>query len=429
LLPGHSLILKKGTLNIKRYWRLRFPQERKGLTRAYRARIPEVLKDTVKAHLVSDVPLGVFLSGGIDSSTIVALMHQLGIDSIKTFSIGYEQKYASYNELEYSRLIARKFNTQHQEFIITPDIIDTLPKVVGYLDEPFADSSAILTYFISREARKYVKVALSGVGGDEVFAGYPRYIGAKISLYYQHLPQFLRRSLVKVSGFIPESTSSTNVGGRAKRFLRAELLDEFDRYLNWLVFFNDHRKEELFVKDIKASLRTSTHDLIHKQAFKQCESKDYLDRISCVDFNTYLPYDLLVMADSMSMANSLELRVPFCDHQLIEFMASLPYSCRIKGLRLKGLLKDSLKGLLPPEVLHKPKKGFMIPIGDWIKAELKDYIFDLLNKESIRKRGIFNSDCIGELLKRHFSGEEVLTHQIWALLVLEVWFRNLYTEK
>ena len=428
LMPGHSLSFKNGDLNIKRYWKLNFPKAKKASMSFYKESIIDVLKETVKSHLVSDVPLGVFLSGGIDSSTIVALMHQLGVDCIRTFSIGYEGKYASYNELEYSRLVAKRFNTQHQEFIIKPDIIKILPTVVRYLDEPFADSSALLTYFISKEARQYVKVALSGIGGDEVFGGYPRYTGAIVSSYYERLPFTLRKLLKYSSFWIKSSSKGRNISGRVKRYLEAGLLMPPERYLAWISFFDNQTKAKLYNPDIKQDIQ-GREGYIHLNYFKEINSQDYLNRIVYMDINTYLPDDLLTMADRMSMANSLELRVPFCDHKLMESCFAIPYQLKIKGLRLKDLLKKTLEGILPQEILNKPKQGFMVPLGGWLREDLKPYVLEMLSHENIKKRGYFNSDYIREILNKHFSGRENFTHQIWALLVLEVWFRNLLDEK
>jgi asparagine synthase (glutamine-hydrolysing) len=424
LMPGHSLSLKNGSLDIRRYWRLDFLTQHTRSDSSLRESMFDVLTETMKTHLVSDVPLGVFLSGGIDSSLIVALLAKSGIQGIKTFSIGYEDKYSSYDELKYARLVSGRFGTQHEEFVLRPDIKDALTKVINYLDEPLADSSAILNYLISKEASCFVKVALSGVGGDELFGGYPRYIGAKMALWYQRLPHFLRQAMLHLSKFIPESTKSRNAGGRIKRFLREGLTDEFHRYINWMMFFDKQMKDGLYSPDLRNSLKNHSPESMHKQFFAQCPCINYLDRISYLDINTYLPSDLLMMADKMSMANSLELRVPFCDHKLVEFMATIDFNLKIKGMRLKGLLKDYLKGVLPGKILHKPKQGFMLPMGDWIKNELKDYITDILSKDTLEKRGLFNYGFVNKLLEDHFRGRGVYTHHIYALFIFELWLRN-----
>ncbi|MFH1507993.1 MAG: asparagine synthase (glutamine-hydrolyzing) [Candidatus Omnitrophota bacterium] len=423
LLPGHSLKIKDNSINIKRYWRLNALQESRLSINAYKQETYNYLKDAVQSHLVSDVPLGVFLSGGIDSSAIVALMSKSGVSDIKTFSIGYEGKYASYNELEYASIIAKKFNTEHQEFIIKPDIINTLGSVVKSLDEPFADSSAILTYFISKEASRYVKVALSGIGGDEVFGGYPRYLGALMSSYYDKTPYFLRSWLKSISSRVKSSSKSRNVSGWIKRFLEAGLLTPQARYLSWISYFSNQMKQGLYSPDL-AEEAGLTKDYIHMDCFKESGINDYLDRVVYMDINTYLPDDLLIMADRMSMANSLELRVPFCDHKLVEKAFSVSYSQKLRGLRLKGLLRDMLNGILPSRILNKPKQGFMIPLADWLREDLKLYSLEILCEENIKKRGYFNSDYVQRILNSHFSGKATFTHQIWALLILELWLRE-----
>ena len=424
LTHGHYLTLKKGNLNVKHYWRLNFTQDKQRSVGFYKDKIISSLKEAIKSHLVSDVPLGVFLSGGIDSSAIVALMHQLGAGSIKTFSIGYEESFASYNELEYSRLIAKRFNTQHQEFIVKPDIREIIPAVVRYLDEPFADSSAILNYLISKEASQHVKVALSGIGGDEVFGGYPRYIGADISSYYDKLPYLLRHLLQYGSSYIKSTSLARDTSGRLKRFLQAGLLTPQERYLAWITYFDYQMKDEIYNPDIKQEIKQKK-ECLHLKYFQEIINQDYLSRVVYVDINTYLPDDLLIMADRMSMANSLELRVPFCDHRLMDSCFAIPYQLKLKGLRLKGLFKESLKNILPQEIINKPKQGFMIPLADWLREDLKTYVSQILSKENIKKRGYFNPDYVEKILKMHFTKEAVLTHQIWSLLVLELWLEGL----
>ncbi len=426
LLPGHSLIFKKGNLDIKRYWKLNFFGGGQRSREFYKEKILSSLKEAVKSHLVSDVPIGVFLSGGVDSGAIVALMRQLGTDSIRTFSIGYEKKYLSYNELEYSRLIAKRFDTRHQEFIIKPDIVKILPKMVSCLDEPFADSSALLTYLISKEASQYVKVAPSGIGGDEVFGGYPRYAGAVISSYYEKFPFTLRKLLKTLSFSIKSSSKGRDTPGRIKRFLKSGLLTPEERYLAWISYFDDQMKNKVYNEDIKQEIQKikNKQGYIHLDYFNEINSRDYLSRIVYTDINTYLPDDLLIMADRMSMANSLELRVPFCDHRLMEVCFDMPYQLKLKGLRLKSLFKEAFSGLLPQKILNKPKQGFMIPLADWLRVDLKDYVLEILFIENIKKSGYFNPDYIQTILKKHFSGRENFTHQIWALLVLEIWLKN-----
>lgn len=415
LLAGHNLIWEKGRIETERYWEVKSTPKRCLCEGDFVEQTRDLFKEAVRLRLISDVPLGVFLSGGIDSSAIVAMMRQIGCPQIKTFSIGYDKEYNSYNELDDSRLVADHFKTDHQEFIVRPEIIKLLPKIAWHLDEPFGDSSAILTYLISHEAKKFVTVALSGIGGDEIFGGYPRYIGAGLSLYYQRLPFLLRKALSHIH--------TKDSRGRIERFVRNGALSMEDRYINWISVFKDETLNSLYSGFVKEGLRNKVCD-IHKGYLNQGSSLDYLDRIFYLDVNTYLVDDLLFMGDRMSMANSLELRVPFCDHRLVEFAASIPNDLKIRRYCLKSLFKKSLKGILPERILNKKKQGFMVPIGEWFKKPLKDYIREVLSEENIRKRGYFDPAYIHRMLNDHFNGRRLYTHQIWSLLMLELWSRE-----
>ncbi|RKY43197.1 MAG: asparagine synthase (glutamine-hydrolyzing) [Candidatus Omnitrophota bacterium] len=422
LLPSSTLTVKDGNIIVKSYWELTPGKEKSYNLTLYKNTIIRTLEDTIKYHLVSDVPIGVFLSGGIDSSTIVAFMRKLGVKDIRTFSIGFGEKYASYNELKFSQLVAKRFNTIHKEFVINPDIVNILPRVIKSLDEPFADSSSLLTYFISEEAAQYVKVALSGIGGDEVFGGYPRYIGAVISSRYARLPLLVRKLFKSISSYIKFSPKGRDYPGRVKRFLKAGLLPSYQRYLSWITYLDREIKEKLYSSNLKEEIGEG--DYLHLKYLKEAGNRSYLDSVVYTDINTYLVDDLLVMGDRMSMANSLELRVPFCDYKLMEEAFTIPYHLKLKGLKIKGLFKEILKDILPREVLRKPKQGFMVPLAYWLREDLKDFTLDILSSESIKRRGYFNPSYVKEILSDHFSGRNIFTHQIWALLVLELWFRE-----
>ncbi|MCK5305940.1 MAG: asparagine synthase (glutamine-hydrolyzing) [Candidatus Omnitrophica bacterium] len=423
---GHTLSFKDGKLEIKQYWNLEFKDRQKVHTeRDYIQAVRELLKESVKKRLISDVPMGVFLSGGIDSSAIVAMMRQITPGVIKTFSIGYGAKDKTYNELDYSQIVADRFNTEHHKFIVEPKITEILPEVVWHMDEPFADSSAIPTFLIAREARQKITTALTGTGGDEVFGGYPRYIGARLSLAYEKLPYFLRKAIMVGSGpFIKESLKSKNVSGWIKRFLEGGMLKDEERYISWMRCFDRNEEMDLFSDKFKEKLVNFDTTAIHKSCFSKSAASDFLDKIFYVDLNTYLVDDLLNMGDRMSMANSIEVRAPFCDHKLVELLATIPYQTKFSNFKLKGLLKKSLRGILPDIIIDRNKQGFMVPMGRWIKEDLKDYTLDILNRKSVEKRGIFNYSFIRELLDNHFKGRKVSTHHIYALLVLELWFRE-----
>ncbi|MFC1631617.1 asparagine synthase (glutamine-hydrolyzing) [Candidatus Omnitrophota bacterium] len=425
--PAHSLWFKNGDLKIEQYWKLSFPENRAKSFREpeYLERTLELLQAAVKKRLISDVPLGAFLSGGIDSSAVVAMMRQASSGTIKTFSIGYAQKDdASYNELDYAKIVADRFATEHKTFIVEPKVIEILPKVIWHLDEPFADSSAILNFLISREARREVTVALSGTGGDEGFGGYPRYLGARLSEAYQQLPYFLRQGFKNTAGLIPESRASRNVGGWIKRFLRSGLLSAPDRYINWVSFFNPQMQKCLFSQAVQDQLQDFDARSLFRRNFAAAGVDSYLDQIFYLDLNTYLVDDLLFLGDRMSLASSLELRVPFCDYKLIEFSAQIPYSLKIRGLKIKSFLKKSLTGILPAEILTRRKQGFMVPLGDWLRRDLKSFTQEVLSTAAIKSRGYLDPEYVQSIIDAHFSGKRVYTHQIWALLCFELWARS-----
>ncbi|MBM3247930.1 MAG: asparagine synthase (glutamine-hydrolyzing) [Candidatus Omnitrophica bacterium] len=413
--PAHILTMQDGIIKIRRYWKLDFYHDKIEAEDDYVEKIKSMLEEVTKLHMVSDVPIGALLSGGLDSSAVVALMSEFTQHPIKTFSIGFEEKFSSYNELEFSRLVAKQFGTEHHEFIIKPNIIETLPKIIQYLEEPFADSSAILNYLICKEAKKFVTVGLTGIGGDEIFGGYPRYLGLMVDEHYQRFPRFLRAALSGFSGFIPQTTDSQNIGGRLSRFFKGSCANTNQRYLSWLTYFDAVMKSELLNQEV------TVRNYIHNDYLNELETSDFIDKASYMDINTYLPDDLLIMADRMSMANSFELRVPLCDHKLMELCAGIPFSVKLKGLKLKSLFKKTLNNVLPQEVINKRKQGFMVPLADWLKEDLRDFVKDSLSNEAIKKRGYFNPEYVSEVLDLHFKGKKVLTHQIWALLVFELW--------
>jgi len=426
--PAHTLTYKDGCIDIQRYWDLRLSVASNGKQVGfceYIEKAQEFLSQAVKKRLISDVPLGAFLSGGIDSSAIVAMMRKVSSGPIKTFSIGYAEKYSDFNELDYAERVARQFETEHKTFIVEPDIIELLPKVVWCLDEPFADSSAVLNYLISREAKREVTVALSGIGGDEAFGGYPRYIGARLSFGYRRLPQSLRRALAKAAVFLPESAGSRNWGSWARRFLQGGILGGEEQYIMWMCFFDRNSLFALLSPAIRNELIGFDLMRVHRDFFDRCRGGNYLNRICYVDVQTYLVDDLLFLGDRTSMASSLEVRVPFCDHKLMEFAAAIPCQFKFKRFQLKGLLKAAFKDSLPAAILHKPKQGFMVPLARWLREDLREYVYDTLGKSSFKDTPYFDFGSVQKMLDSHMRGKANFSHQIWALLVFRTWC-NLY---
>ncbi|MFZ5799804.1 MAG: asparagine synthase (glutamine-hydrolyzing) [Candidatus Omnitrophota bacterium] len=424
LLPGKILSFQKGKAETKTYWELTAEAANLSSDENYHIeKIRGLLNHSISSHMLSDVPLGALLSGGLDSSCVVGLMSKFSERPVETFSFGFEQRYSSYNELDYARQVAKLFNCRHHEFILRPDIEKTILRAVEFIDEPFADSSAILNLLVTQEARRFVTVALSGIGGDEVFGGYPRYSAAMSLSEFRRLPLFLRQGLQGLSKFIPESRQSGNPGGRLKRYLAAGTLAPEEAYVSWMMYFDRQKKSRLYSDDFKARLIHQA-GYVHFDYFAQTEKGDFADRANFVDLMTYLPDDLLIMADRMSMANSLELRVPLCDHKLVEYLALLPFALKMRGLKMKYLFKKLLCGLLPENILNKRKQGFSLPLADWLREDLKGILRETLSEDNLKRRGWFNPGEATALINGHLKGKQVNTHQLWALLILELWFKN-----
>lgn len=427
LRPGEALKIGRGRLEFWRYYR---PEEEvhchvEASQGDQRERFLHALRDSVQTHLVSDVPLGLFLSGGLDSASILACMREAIPGSIKTFSIGYEApEDQSYNELKAARLLATHFGTDHTEAVLRPDAVSLLPCVVAGMGEPFADSSAIPTYLVSEVARQSVTVALSGIGGDELFGGYPRYLGIRAAARYASLPLAMRSWIAARAQSLSDGSGSRNVSGRIKRFLfdGDRPLDE--QYLRWTTFQPAGWNGPLLAEGLHAAVADSSALRNIRSLFGQWPSREPADRAMGVDLQTYLPDDLLRMGDRMSMVHSLELRVPFCDHHLLAFACSLPAATRLQGWKLKGFMRSSLQGILPQSIISGPKRGFMLPLGRWLREDLCEMSRDLLSGEAIRRRGYVNPAYVQWLLTEHQNGRRNFTDQIYALMVLELWHRQ-----
>ena len=424
--PGHLLIFRNGNYSLRQYWDVKVGRSQESGARKskeeYCEEIRARLTETVERHLISDVPLGLFLSGGLDSGALASVMAGCSSGPVKTFSIGYGDAAPSYDELDAARLIARHVGSQHQEYRLTPDIMQVLPKLVYHLDEPFADSSMIPNYLVAKAARSEVTVALTGVGGDELFGGYPRYLGARLATGYERLPLAARRLAANLAAWLPESRRSRNLTGWAKRFFDGGLLSERERYLSWISFYHSKDFERLLTKNFMGQVSLPRLWTGHRRLY-DAPRGDTLDRLFYLDVKSYLADDLLMLGDKMSMAASLELRVPYCDHTLVEFAATIPGEMKMHGFRLKALFKDAVRDWLPKETLARKKQGFMVPLGQWLQKELKPLTRELLSETAIRKRGYFNPEAIADLLARHESGRQNLSDQIFALITLELWHR------
>ena len=429
--PAHTATLTGGRLTQRRYWQLPRVQTSAGeavTIEESAAAVRAELRAAVRRRLESDVPLGVFLSGGVDSSAVVASMREVTSGRIATFSIGFGRAAASYDELPYARLVAERFATDHHEEILEPDVCTLLPEIVRAFDEPFADSSAVPTYVVAQATARHVKVALSGIGGDEMFGGYPRYLGLRVSGLHARLPRWLRGVSRGLAVRLPDSASSRNWADWARRFTAEPDAAPGDRYIGWTRFFGDAALAALAKPALAAHLRPSVDEL-QQRAFASAAHGDPVDGAFRVDLTTYLPDDLLAMADRISMASSLEVRAPFCDHRIVEESLRLSPRAKMPRGRLKGLLKTAFAGVLPREVLTHRKQGFMIPLGQWLRGHLRPTLDDLLAPDCVRARGLFDPDAVDVLKHEHLSGARTNADRLWTLMVLELWMREYLDER
>lgn len=424
---AHYLVLKNGNIEVKRYWKLSYLPKHTIKEKDLKAEIIERLKEAVRIRLISDVPLGAFLSGGIDSSTVVALMSGIMKEPVKTFSIGFKEE--KYNELGYARMIAEKFRTDHTEFIVEPKAVEILDKLVWHYNEPFADSSAIPTYYVSKLAREHVTVILNGDGGDENFAGYGRYKANQVSGFmHSFVPLPLARLVYPLVRLIPHGKDPDNFFWRLKRFLQEYTNTPELRNAQWLCHFTTEMKEDIYTDDFLCRFaNTDSFELILNRC-GEAEADSFLDRVLYADVMMYLPDDLLVKVDVASMANSLEARSPFLDHEFMEFAAGIPAEMKLKGLTTKYILKEALRNILPDEVLFREKMGFGVPIDYWFRNELKGMVYDTLLSEKAVSRGYFKKESIKKILDEHVSEKWNWHNHIWNLLMLELWHRMFIDE-
>jgi asparagine synthase (glutamine-hydrolysing) len=419
--PGHTLVWQRGEVKIERYWSLDFTSKINISEAEAGERAIELLRDAVRVRLMSDVPLGAFLSGGIDSSAVVALMSEMSSTRVKTFSIGFDEK--DFSEIHHARRVAERFDTEHHEFIVRPDAIDVLPALVRHYGEPYADSSAIPTYYLSKMTRQHVTVALNGDGGDECFAGYERYAAMRVANRYQRLPQFVRKQIVEPAlRAFPDAGATHSQLGKARRFISVMGRPADERYLRWTSAINDELKLELCTRDFLAQ---TTEALRHVAPWFAGNGEiDVVDRALMADTFNYLPNDLLVKVDIASMAVSLEARSPFLDHHLMEFAASLPARYKLRGLTTKFLLKKALRGMLPAENLTRRKMGFGVPLAHWFRSELKGLLVETVLSERALRRGYFKPEAVHQLIAQHTEGKRDHAHQLWTLLMLELWHQE-----
>jgi len=421
--PGHSLRYRKGEIEIQRYWQPDFSHKLEISEEEAGTRTIELLRDAVKVRLMSEVPLGAFLSGGIDSSAVVALMSQESNTRVKTFSIGFEEQ--DFSELHHARRVAEHVGADHHEFIVKPEALEVLPILVEHYGEPYADSSAIPTYYVARETRKHVTVALNGDGGDESFAGYERYAAMRLAERYHKIPAVFRDAVLRRAvDSIPSSQTKRSRIRDVKRFIQAAGLPKVERYLRWVSVFDVEAKDDLYTEEFRRRSRAASAKGLLDKWFVRANGAGIVDAALLADIMTYLPNDLLVKVDIATMANSLEARSPFLDHHLMEFAASLPEKFKLRGLTTKYLLKKILGRLLPAENLGRRKMGFGVPIGHWFRGKLQPFLRETILSERATRRGLFQPQTVAGLVELHTRGERDYSHQLWTLLMLELWFQR-----
>ncbi|HXH06222.1 MAG TPA: asparagine synthase (glutamine-hydrolyzing) [Vicinamibacterales bacterium] len=422
LSPAHVLVYDAsgGGLREERYWRARREPKLRLPERDAEEEALRRLREAVRLRLASDVPLGAFLSGGVDSSLVVALMAEQG--PVRTFSIGFHE--AEYDERRYARAVAERYATRHTEFVVEPDAAEVLPRLVRHYGEPFADSSAVPSYYLARMTREHVTVALNGDGGDEAFGGYERYAGAGLAERLDVLPAPVLTAAAWLVRRLDRRPKKSGVLHRAARFLEAMRQDPIARYAMWVGYFDDGEKAALYSDDLARATEGVPSLGWLRQTYAGTDATDFIDRTMAADLETYLPGDLLVKMDIATMANSLEARSPLLDHELVEFAARLPVDYKVRGLRTKRLLKRIARRFVPREVVDRPKMGFGVPIDRWLRCQLRDLVEDCLFGRRAVARGYFRPAFVRRLVDEHASGRRRHHHLIWALLMLELWHRE-----
>jgi len=417
--PGHKLIVQDGAVVIDRYWQ---PPSSDASGEAlsekqYIDRLRELFEDAVQARLISDVPLGAFLSGGVDSAAVVAFMALVMKQQVQTFAIGFSDD-PSFNELEYARAVANRFCTDHHEFVVTADAIELLPKLVWHHDQPFADSSAVPSFLLAQMTRRHVKVALTGDGGDELFAGYDRFAAARLAESYRRVPDIFQTTVKQFLAVLPEATTYGSLARRARRFVDGASLPLADRYLSWVGVFPPALVRELVAGDPEVD------PVSHFQSyFDPALDGDPIAQLLSVNMKSYLPGDLLVKTDRMTMANSLEARCPFLDHRLLEFACAIPSELKLKGMTTKYILKRALQDIVPRQIIRRKKHGFGVPVGRWFRTSLKRYLHETLLSPQALRRGYFHEAALRRLIDEHQSGKRDHGHRLWSLLTFEIWQR------
>jgi asparagine synthase (glutamine-hydrolysing) len=426
LLPGHTLEIRNGRIVMKQYWDLNFQTDHSKGERFFIDGFMGILEEAVKMRLISDVPLGAFLSGGIDSGMIVALMSKFSREPVRTFNISFGGNTGGFlDERGFAREVAQRYGAVHHEYEVRPEVSDVVSEIVKAFDEPFADSSTIPSYYVSKITRQDVTVALSGLGGDELFGGYERYLGFRLTTAYRRIPLVIREKVIRpLVEALPERKDGHYTVNHLKRFVRSASMGDGDCYLNFITSIHNRRRDGLF-----------SDPMLLDKGFEQCEQSfldyfntrnadDPLDRVFYLDMKTYLPEDILACTDRTSMWHSLEVRVPFLDHRLVEFCTTIPNRLKVSSLEKKRILKKGASPLLPDRVISHRKQGFDSPMTRWLQTDLKSFALELLSEENLAKHGLFKKSFIDVILSEHFSRVEIHDKLIWSLVMFQSWYNT-----
>jgi asparagine synthase (glutamine-hydrolysing) len=414
--PGHLLRWQDGAFQVRQFWQLPADEQAPASDAEAIERLRAVLRDAVRSHLMSEVPLGAFLSGGVDSSLVVGLAAEASCQPVRTFSIGFGEP--QYDEIEHARLVARHFGTDHHEFVVTPDALGILDHLITAFDEPFGDSSAIPTWYVSELARRHVTVVLSGDGGDELFGGYDRYLPhPRVASFDRWAGAGSRAVAGAVWPRLPH-------GAKGKNFLRRVARDDHGRYLDQIGYFQRDEKAALLTADVRRQIGAADAEEQLSRHFARLGALPWHGQMMHFDFETYLPEDILVKVDRMSMAHSIESRVPLLDNEVVEYAARLPATVKIRNGRRKHILKEAAKGLVPSQILERRKQGFGAPIDVWFRTSPRELFADVLLSARARQRGYFEPRFVERLVHEHTAGRRDHAARLWALLVFELWHRQ-----
>ncbi|MGH7368485.1 MAG: asparagine synthase (glutamine-hydrolyzing) [Candidatus Rokuibacteriota bacterium] len=416
--PASTLLLSLdgGAPVVSRYWTLRFSPTASTTEPEWVEGLRDHLDSAVRSHMVSDVPIGAFLSGGVDSSTVVALMARASSSPIRTFAIGFDN--SDFDELGYARQVARRYGTEHHEYVVTPNALEVLPKLIWHFDEPFADASAIPTYYVSQITRQHVTVALSGDGGDENFAGYRRYARAvELNTRNRGVTALLRPLIALGARILP-------VGAPGQAYASLLAAAGVEQYFRLVTYERAETLRRLLSENLQSLADSAADATMFSRLEAEIGPGDYVSALQQIDIRTYLPDDILTKVDRVSMAVSLEARVPLLDHVLMEYVATIPSSLKLRSGAGKYLLKRAMADYLPAEILGRRKMGFGVPLGTWFRHELREVVRDVLLSKSARERGVFRTAEIERLLRVHDSGRRDWSARLWALMCFELWMRE-----